>query len=217
MRIVIHRHDTRRGRQLAAAVLSAALAVSVLAPAAADAQEGGGGSVDATVTATDWPEACILLGASQLDFGELRFSRGTNVQIGRATVDGTAEEDHQITSCSTGEQGIFVAGTAATGPGGASWALDATPTDICADTDRYRLSIQVRDPATDTYTGGPTIVSTSNIALPYAGHNVYDPDRLEPGGSRTMRNNITMPCEGSSGAGTQMSLSIEFTAVMDEV
>lgn len=219
MRITFIRDDTNRrwSTALLAAVLTAVLTIALLAPAAT-AETTGTGGVGATVTPSDWPEACILVGASGLDFGELLFSREGETQSGRATVDGGSAEDYQVTNCSTDEQGFLVSATDADDGEGASWLLVATPPiDVCASTDQYRLGIEVQDPNTQAYASPPQMVLLGSgvTGLPYSGRTGTEPTRVAAGDSRTVRNTIYMPCEGSSGSGSTMGMTINFLALLD--
>lgn len=216
MSIGIDRNEASRHRPLAAATLTAALALSLLTPAIATAQEdGGSGSVGATVTATDWPEACILVSASEMDFGELRFSREGEVQLGGGTVDDTSEQDYAVTNCSSEEQGVMVSGTHAAGTE-AAWSLvDSVPTsaNVCATPDEYRLGLEVDEPEGSGSTA--IFLSTGEKGLPYAGFPGMEQTRLPAGEELTMRNTIYMPCVESTGSGVTMSFDIQFLALLD--
>ncbi len=121
---------------------------------------------------------------------------------------GTSSQ-YDLTNCSTLSADFYAAGTAAT-VGAFSWALDQTLDDICnVGTNLYRMNVRV-DRSDQALGPAGNLLTTSSAPL----NGASGADTVAGSASETVDNQITMPCSGSDGAGTQASMSITYTAVL---
>jgi hypothetical protein len=97
----------------------------------------GSGTVTGQVTPKGPPGACIVVGATEIDYGELSFNAGK------------FSPRYIIESCSTVNQDFLIKGTDAEGDGGAQWTL--------SDHEIGRNQFMV-----DVYVGGVTWLSHEN-------------------------------------------------------
>jgi len=144
------------------------------------------GGVDAQVTVSP-AAACIELSTASVDFGTLAL--GAENQAGSPGIT--------ITNCSDSDASLMASATNAFGQG-ATWNLvDSTAT--CADTlglDNYHLALA--DPL-----GAPiATLSSENKEL----------GTILAAGAANQQALISTACPGSSGAGTVMSMSINYLA-----
>jgi uncharacterized protein len=156
----------------------------------------GGESGGVTLEVAVEPEAepCLVIDASAIDFGTLAFS--TEAEISSASRNVTA------TSCSTGPEEIFAAGTDAAGDGvpAAAWALSSVGGNPCATGfDAYGVAL------TADLGAGPM----PPLRLSAANSSWLELD-AEASAATTV--DYQMPCEGSSGAGQTMTSQITFLA-----
>jgi photosystem II stability/assembly factor-like uncharacterized protein len=160
---------------------------SLLAAALPAAAQEDGGTVTAEVTIAEADEACVLLSVATLDFGVLDF-------------DDTAVSDpYTVSSCSTGSQQLFAAGTDATTAGADPivWELvdDTGPPGL----DRFAVDADLAGVGTASLITAPTLIGTLGAnASADAGHQ------------------LVMPPAGSTGAGQTLSFDIVWTAVLDD-
>jgi hypothetical protein len=156
--------------------------------------EGGSGGLLLEVAVAPEPVPCLVVDASEIDFGTLAFS--TEAEVSSASRNVTA------TSCSTGPEEIFTAGTDAIGDGdpAAAWALSSVGGNPCGTGfDAYGVAL------TADIGAGPLPLlqlSTANTAWL----------ELDPEASAATSVDYQMPCEGSSGAGQTMTSQITFLA-----
>lgn len=187
-------------RRLLAAV--AALAGLALAAGAVPAFTADSGTVAVSVTAEAAPASCLTVSPEALDYGTLPFSRA----VGAGWNGGS--QQLLLTNCGTANEHLVVAGTDATGPSGA-WALSATLS--CEQLNAY--SLQARKQAGEPsfqfqimhlVTKTPsTLADAAGVPYVFAADAPTDVNLA-----------LTMPCQGSNGAGEQKSLSVTFTAVV---
>jgi len=156
--------------------------------------EGGSGGLSLEVAVAPEPVPCLIVDASVIDFGTLAFS--TEAEIS------SASRDVRATSCSTGPEAIYAAGTDATGDGvpAAAWALSPVGGNPCGiGFDAYGVALTA-----DLGAGPlpPLQLSTANASWL----------ELEAEASAATTVDYQMPCEGSSGAGQTMTSQITFLA-----
>jgi hypothetical protein len=167
-----------------------ALAVLAFGASAVPVFGADNGTVNAQVSVAAAPAACITVPATTVDFGTQAFNGA-----GQTTQDSGSAIT--VSSCSTGVQSLLARGTSAVGPQ-ATWTLTTTP--VCAAT-----------PVTNEYNlgrilaGGFSALGLTNSTLTSS---------LAVGGSFTITPVLRMPCVGSGGAGTTMSMSYVFTATI---
>jgi hypothetical protein len=148
------------------------------------------GSINAEV---DVAAPCIVVDPGTLDFGTLPFSSNDVLpSIGAA--------GFSYLNCSSGAEIVFARGSDATGGGGAvTWTLDGTPSmpAYCpsAGLNTYVLGF--------SSSGGTHYLTTTQQQIETVPGNAY-------GTNGDM--GLVMPCVGSDGLGTTMSLQILFTA-----
>lgn len=148
-----------------------------------------GGTVPATVTV---PAAvCVTVDTTPISYGTLPFSPDGSASVSNRSVGG-------VTSCSTVNQDLAVAGANATGNLGASWDLVAAGSCPGMGIDKFKHVIQDPD--------------SSFLGLTTTGQILTLLSPSEVIGSLTT--DFIMPCQGSEGAGQTMSTSIIFTATI---
>jgi hypothetical protein len=156
--------------------------------------ERGSGGLSLEVAVAPEPVPCLIVGASVIDFGTLPFS--TEAEIASASREVSA------TSCSTGPEAIYAAGTDATGDGdpAAAWALSSVGGNPCAiGIDAYGVAL------TGDLGAGPLPQLQLSIAnAPWLS--------LEAEANAATTVDYQMPCAGSSGAGQTMTSQITFIA-----
>jgi hypothetical protein len=150
------------------------------------------GTVNAQVTVTAAPAACITLSKTEIDFSTLSFNAAGSQQFWQA-LGGPLT----VTSCATSTQTLLARGTDAAGTG-ASWTL--TTTAVCAAT-----------PVLDEYNLGLTTESASQVYLSKTDASLVS---MTAGAATDYWPAIRMPCVGSSGAGQAMSMQYVFTAMI---
>lgn len=176
------------------------IAALALAASAAPAFTADNGTVTVSITARAPAAPCLTVTPGAVDFGTLPFSANAG--------SGLSEGEANITAnnCGTAGQNLLGSTTNATGPGG-SW----TPTayngtiDPCAALNRFYLSIfGFTTPAMYmTGTAAPVLASLGG-----------PPAVFPAGDAKVFRLTITMPCQGSNGAGETKTLSATFTATV---
>lgn len=199
-----------RTRLLAAVV---ALAGLLLAAGAVPAFTADSGTVNVTVAAEPPPAPCLLVSPGGVDFGTNPYSRPG----ARSNAYGDAPV--RTESCSTAPQNVSVVGTDASGASGSwelgYWATDAPPQGNPCDASRGNLYFL----GTNGSSGDPSLIRDSIAKTPrllsdYDANNQVIPGVWQPGGVANIQLEITMPCQGSNGAGEQKSLSISLTAIV---
>jgi hypothetical protein len=170
----------RRHVVVVAGLLAAA---SMAVPAAAD---GHGGTVPGTVTVAAAAEACLLVDATEVDFGTLEFG-------GSSTAP---DEWYGVTSCSGATQDLLVAGTDATGDDGAAWSL----LPFLPDTNAYYLRVYF---VLQVGEGFPLMTAPQQLET-----------QLPANESGLVFHDLEMPTAGSDGAGQVMTFDIVWTAVL---
>jgi hypothetical protein len=181
-------------------IATCALAAIALAASAAPALTASDGTVTLTVTAQAPPAPCLTVTPETLDFGTKPFSTPGGDNSGAVFLT--------LTNCGTATQHVVAAGTDASGPTGA-WALtDVVSGSICSlGTDKYSVfalgPTSGRDYVRAQLGVTPTMLAVSG-----------DPYPLVPSGVAPVTLVLTMPCQGSNGAGATKSLSATFTAIV---
>ena len=193
---------TRRSKLPARLCLSAALlSVAALSGGAIPALSADNGTIVGTVTANA-PAPCIQLSATSLDFGSVSFA--ANGSDSRAESSGVA-----VTNCSTAVSTVAIAGTDASGPGGA-WTLTDEWLNCDGRLNRYGLfTVELPERFSGDY-----LVSTQRTLhhrRPPANDGVATFDPTE---SETFAFQVSMPCVGSVGSGATYSFSIGLTATV---
>ena len=144
------------------------------------------------------PEAapCVLLDATDIDFGTLPFSTEAVLSEGSAGAN--------VSSCSTGSQALHSSGTDATGNGTtpALWTLSATGGNPCpVGVTAYGVAL-----GTDGSGGMPATFQLSTLSSSWI---------VMPAGSSVASSvDYQMPCVGSDGAGQTMSSQVTFLATV---
>lgn len=173
-----------------AIVVSGALAVLAFGASPVPVFGADNGTVNAQVSVAAAAAACITVPSTPVDFGTQSFNAA-----GQTTQD--AGSAITINSCSTGTQSLLARGTNAAGTQ-ATWTLTTTP--VCAAsavTNQYNLGFVI--------TGGFAALGLTDSTLTSS---------LVTGGSSTHTPALRMPCVGSAGGGTTMSMSYVFTATI---
>jgi hypothetical protein len=181
-------------------MLTALLAATALAGAAAPAFGAGSGSVVGTVSVPAPPAPCIQLSDQAHDYGVMPFSTPTAVSSRGSSL--------LLTNCGTAGENVLASATDASGPSG-SWTLFAWPTFVgnpCPTTNTYSLlwGIGEQNSQNMSLSGTPRM-ETDTSGAPWvvpAGHT--SPSNL----------GLFMPCQGSNGAGETRTFTAMFTAVM---
>lgn len=177
----------RRTTPFAVAVVAGAMLLALGVPAGAD----GTGTVTGSVT-MEFLGPCLTLSPTSLDFGQGQFGQ---------LVYGTVT----LSSCSDAEESIAAHGTDASGSSGATWTL-AQPTGSPPDspcnegTDTYFQFIQG-----DAGRGYMTLNDQTIVQFEGQGGTFRSVDAQA---------GAILACAGSSGGGTQMSMSWLFTAIV---
>jgi hypothetical protein len=184
----------------------AALAAAGLSAGAVPAFTADTGSVTVTITAQPAAAPCITISPTTLDFGTLPFSTAGALST---RFIGGAGTTPTVTSCGTAPQTMTVATTNASGTSG-SWTpagqnYDANP---CPAVNVFNLTGHREASANDTIrlTTTPTLVPAVGGIGPYI---------QAPGASDNFGFTLNMPCQGSTGAGEQKTLTVTFTAAID--
>ena len=180
-----------------AVVVCGVLAVLAFGASAVPVFGADSGSVNAQVTVQQAPAACITVPTTTVDFGTRPFNPPGNSNTSSAA-------PITVTGCATGGNGqrLLARGTNAIGAD-ASWELTTAPVCVADGaqvfrTNRFNLWLS----------GGPSgtvqLAATDSVVRPQMG----------PVEEFSASPTITMPCEGSSGAGQTMSMSYIFTATL---
>lgn len=185
---------SRKIRRLAALVLAMQAVVTTSAvPAFADGHQG---TVTATVTVAEAPEACILLGVESIDFGVVGFGETQPMQ----------SNTYSISSCTDGSQDLLVRGTEATLSSDANtfWQLGET-----SGINTFALSAVVSDGDPNGQLNGPVSVLADVNTLVVSGLSGQDVQA---------DHTLTMPDVNSSAgtAGDQFSFQIIWTATLSD-
>jgi hypothetical protein len=179
-----HRGAPRR-RHGATLTSSLLLALLILPSVAGPGQAASNGSVGADVTVSQ-SAACLEIDTTSVSFGTLGFG-----------VRGAASPIINVTNCGDAGGTLYASGTDATGTN-ASWNLvdsDASCQDTLG-TDNYHLILQ--HGVADIATLGTSNKQVGSLAAGAAvGHGV----------------SIWTACPGSSGAGTTMTMQINYTLI----
>jgi hypothetical protein len=174
-------------------IVLGALVVSVawLAVTAGPALGQSNGTVTATVQVQ--AAACITISPTSFTYAPAQLS--TTAGLVTTTPNSTKPT---VTSCSTATQNYLARGGTATGGGGASWQLANSVDCGVPDIDKYRHEIK---PETSAYFPLSTTDQTWESGVVQSATRLVD-------------TRLTMPCTGSSGVGTTMSMPIFVTAVV---
>jgi hypothetical protein len=159
------------------------------------------GALVGTVTAADMG-ACIVVGASSIDFGTNPFSSiATGAPLYEGVVDGTTETRFAIENCGFVDWQLAARGSnAASQTSAAVWSLsEFAPCSMGAN--YYNLDAFWE---TSTTTENISLVTT-DIQLPTG--------PIAPAESLMSGASITMPCDNSTGAGEVFDLEIVYTAI----
>jgi hypothetical protein len=157
--------------------------------------EGGSGGLLLEVAVAPEPVPCLIVDASSIDFGTLAFSTEAETS--------SASRNVSATSCSTGPEEIFAAGTDAAGDGvpAAAWALSSVGGNPCGiGFDAFGVALTA-----DLGAGPLPPLQLSATNSPWL--------ELDAEASAATAVDYQMPCEGSAGAGQTMSSQITFLAI----
>jgi len=184
--------------------LYGALAMAAIAAAATavPAFSADSGSVTLSITAQAPPAPCLTVTPGSVDFGTLPFS--TVVNAGPGPSNGNA--DIAFNNCGTASQNLLGSATDASSPSG-SWSLVDPGNFVsspCPSTNTFWLNVFgfVFAARFLTSTAAPVLGSDGT------------PWRFPAGATQPSRLTITMPCQGSNGAGATKTLTATFTAVV---
>jgi hypothetical protein len=183
------------------AAIAGWLAAALVALAASPVGAADNGSVTGTVTVAQGG-ACLVVGASTVDFGTNPFSSlTTGSPVYEGTYDGGSSNRLQLQNCGAVDETVLVRGTNATSASSSTtWTL--TPYGPCSMPPNYYGLFAVWD----------TTSGTDNINIS-TGDAELSSGAIPAGGSLSSGNWIMMPCEGSDGAGESFELAIYYTAV----
>lgn len=187
----------RRRRAASALVAAMTLAIAISSPSLAEDT----GALVGTVTAADMG-ACILVGASSIDFGTNPFSSiATGAPPYEGVVDGTTDTRFSIENCGFVDWQLAARGTdASSQSSAAAWSLsEFAPCSLGANW--YNLDAVWE---TATTTESLSLVTTDTL-LPTG--PIGPADSLVAGAA------IVMPCDNSAGAGEVFNLEIVYTAI----
>ena len=173
-------------------ILLGALAVGIVWGAATAGPTFGQSNGTVTATVLVQAAACITISPSSFAYAPAGLS--TTASLVTTLPNSTKPT---VTSCSTGTQNLLAKGGTATG-GGATWSLANGLDCSVPDTDKYRHELR---PA-----AGSFFTLTTDDQAWEGG--------ISQGGTRLVDTRLTMPCTGSSGVGTTMSMPIVVTAVV---
>lgn len=154
------------------------------------------GTVTATVTVQGVP--CVLLGTSNVNYGTLNFSSGT-------TSVTAVSPQFSIQNCSTATETLLARGTDAHSTTTAdTWALSTTfvPSTV-APCSSLPLNT-FRHVAAQPISPGIVPLTTTDVFY----------DSLAAGQTGNATTVITMPCQGSVGAGQTMTTDVIITATV---
>lgn len=195
-------------RTLTTSAAGAALVLAVTAGAAGAADSD---SLNGTVVIAAPAEACITIDLDGFIFGALAGNAFSTPESNNILGSGAATAEN----CSSADETFLVRSTDGVGNQGAAWSLydpfsetGGPATSICDHgLDRVRLGAVV----TDTDPDSGTFVLTTDRSLNGADTN----DPVLAGTTRTIQHELTMPCQGSSGAdGESVSFQLTYTAVL---
>lgn len=194
---------SRRGRKvrgLLALPLASAMVMALAMPVGATDT----GSVAGTVTVAQGG-ACLLLGASSVDFGTNPFSPPGSMTHARGTFGGTEALEFSLENCADVDETFLARGTDASSQTSAAvWDLqDGNSSLPCLRGPNVYFLIS-------SWSGtnpGSSFLSDVDAAL----STVPTP----AAGSLNTSLGMRMPCEGSDGAGEVFDLDIIYTAVTE--
>ena len=175
------------------AILLGALAAGVVWGAATAGPTFGQSNGTVTATVQVQAAACITISPSSFTYAPAGLS--TTASLVTTLPNSTKPT---ATSCSTGTQNLLAKGGTATGGGGANWILANSLDCSVPDIDKFRHELK---PATGSFFTLTTDDQTWETGI-------------SQGGTRLVDTRLTMPCTGSSGVGTMMSMPIVITAVV---
>jgi hypothetical protein len=149
------------------------------------------GTVAVSITAQAPPAPCLTVTPESADFGTLPFSN--------PSMSSRAERAISWTNCGTADENLYASATDASGPSG-SWS--PVVANVCGATNQFMLAA-LAPQFTAPLLAAPTLVSENG-----------SPVVFPAGQSRDGKLNLTMPCQGSNGAGETKTLTATFTAVV---
>jgi hypothetical protein len=178
-----------------------AIAALAMAATAVPALSADSGTVTLSITARAPAAPCLTVAPGSADFGTLRFSTPVNAGPGPAY----GQANIAISNCGTAGQNLLGSATDASGASG-TWTLttEGVGGSPCPNLNRYWLDVFMFAFPVLFLNGTPTPVLASGGG----------PAVLAAGTSYPSRMEITMPCEGSNGAGETKTLTATFTAVV---
>lgn len=177
------------------AVAAVALTASIPAFSAA------GGTLNVTITAQAPAAPCLAVTPGSLDFGTLPFSANNGAGLSQGN------RDVSIANCGTVGQNLLGSSSNATGTSGSWTPLAYEPTftiSPCPAVNGFYLDLFGFNTPSLVMTGTPAPVLASGGGSP----------AVFPVGSKDFRLTLTMPCQGSNGAGETKTLTATFTAVV---
>ena len=181
------------------AAATALLVATMAVPATAEPDGDPEGSVEATVTVAEGPEACLLISTPSIDFEE--------AQLGDFRVP---SDEYTVESCTEEDQELFIAGSdAESQDSDATW--DLVGEDVQDETDRFGLRLLI---GTSTDFELDDAIDDQRRELGFATEatpvGIAEGADAEVGGG----NLLYMPIEGSSGVGETMAFDVTWTAAI---
>ena len=150
------------------------------------------GTVTASVTVNVGP--CISLSATSFTYAPAEFSTS---QTTRTTLPNSARP--VVTNCSNQSERILARGSTASGANNASWDILTSFNCANIETNKYKHELKLAD-------GVSYLALTATDQAWESGVAAND--------TRTVDGRLTMPCNGSSGAGQTMTMPIFLTAAI---
>jgi hypothetical protein len=194
-------------RRLLAAIT--VLAGLVLAGGAVPGLTYDNGTVVLSITAQALPTPCLTVTPATTDFGSAPhpFSSADH------NVDAFSIDHPRLTNCGNAVENVAAVGTDATGPAG-SWALftlaNATGTICTAGPNVYGLYNTGSAAISDVETSFQAITKNpANLTATSGGAAIWN-----AGQTAIIPFKVTMPCQGSNGAGETKTFSVTFTAAV---
>jgi hypothetical protein len=152
----------------------------------------GQGSGNVTATVQVQAAACITINPNSFTYPATALSTATSVNT--ALPNSTRPS---LTNCSTATESFLARGGSATGTG-ATWSLESSFDCSVPQVNMYKHEAR---PSGGSFFALSTTDQTLETDVPTSN-------------SRTLDTRLTMPCAGSNGVGTTMTLPITITAVV---
>jgi hypothetical protein len=187
------------------AVVTAFLGLIALAAGAVPAFTADSGTVTASISVPAPPVPCLTVTPTSLDYGTQPFSTNNGAGLNPIGTNLT------VNFCGTAAgQNLLASTTAATGPSG-SWTPSAYNPGVnpCPSVNVFYLEVYN---ALANTSPPPAIALTSALAPVPA--SLGGPPEVFPSGDQLVPVRLTMPCQGSNGAGETKTFTVTFTAAV---